>query len=63
MKAPYWFVAEGSKFRLQERGEPTNVTYSSIASAKADVLARNDEWRKDHPKKAKPAAKAKKAKK
>ena len=61
MKAPYWFVPEGAKFRLLERGEPTTVTYASIASAKADVLARNDEWRKDHPKKVKaPKKKAKK---
>lgn len=60
MKAPYWFVPEGSKFRLLERGEPTNVSYTSIEKAKADVLARNNEWRIDHPKKPKVAKKAKK---
>jgi hypothetical protein len=45
MKAPYWFVSEGSGFRLLERGEPTSTTYRSIAAAKADVSERNSAFR------------------
>jgi hypothetical protein len=45
MKAPYWFVSEGSGFRLLERGEPTSTTYRSIAAAKADVSERNNTFR------------------
>jgi hypothetical protein len=44
-KAPYWFVADGSGYRLLKSGQPTETRYASFAEAKADVSAKNAAWR------------------
>lgn len=45
MRAPYWFVADGSGYRLLKDGEPTETRYASLAEAKADVSMKNASWR------------------
>lgn len=61
MKAPFWFVEAGGKYRLLEHGEDTGITYTSFEKAKADVSARNEEWRSGRaPKRKKRASKASK---
>lgn len=47
MRAPYWFVPEGSGYRLLKGGEPTNTRYASLAEAKADVSKKNAAWRSE----------------
>lgn len=44
-RAPYWFVADGSGYRLLKNGEPTGTRYASLAEAKADASAKNAAWR------------------
>jgi len=44
-KAPYWFVPDGSGYRLLKSGEPTGTRYTSLAEAKADVGEKNAAWR------------------
>jgi hypothetical protein len=57
MKAPFWFVEAGSKYRLLEHGEDTGVTYASFEKAKADVSARNNAWRSSQAPRAKRSTK------
>lgn len=46
MKAPYWFIPDGSGYRLLKNGEPTGTRYASLAEAKADVSEKNAFFRK-----------------
>ena len=46
-RAPYWFVPEGSGYRLLKNGEPTGTRYASLAEAKADASAKNAPFRKE----------------
>jgi hypothetical protein len=46
-KAPYWFVPDGSGYRLLKSGEPTGTRYASLAEAKADASAKNAPFRKE----------------
>jgi len=45
MKAPYWFVPDGSGYRLLKDGIATEMRYATLAEAKAAVSAKNAAWR------------------
>lgn len=54
MKAPYRFVAQGSKFAQLKQGVPTGKTYSSFEAARVETLRLNDAWRAGHGKRSNP---------
>lgn len=44
-KSPYWFVPDGSGYRLLKDGKPTDTRYASLAAAKAGASEKNTAWR------------------